>query len=358
MNTTRLQPITAGGKTLQVIEVLAKLARQMGQDAKLPTTRDLCKKMGISQSTLDAALDRLEFQGLLYRRQGSGIYVASMAHIRRIGLIVQQDSLEPGRGGMGNFDQLLLSFLRSECGRRDEMLTVYGFSPQHDVARFGPQQMELDAQSGRMDALIALGLDYPWPIKVPCVYLTPTDIPLYEPWVSLDYREMVAQGVRALVRAGCERIGLAYPSDPHNVNSIYCDAFQQALRAEGVVEDPLWLMPFEFDKVGLRMLEASRRFVWLWEESDVRPDGLLSMDDHYTAGLLHGAEVLGVRIPQDLMVASHANKGLDLFNGADVIRLEYDPAEVARVLLDTVDELLAGNEVKPALSILPQVFGA
>ncbi|MEI8195180.1 MAG: hypothetical protein WCI73_04660, partial [Phycisphaerae bacterium] len=48
-------------------------------------------------------------------------------------------------------------------------------------------------------------------------------------------------------------------------------------------------------------------------------------------------------------------KGLKLFDAAEVVRLEYDPAMVAQMLLQTVNEVLDGKPVKPLQEVPHQV---
>jgi len=47
----------------------------VGVDGKLPTERDLCARFGISRRAVRRALDALEAEGLVWRRQGKGTFV-------------------------------------------------------------------------------------------------------------------------------------------------------------------------------------------------------------------------------------------------------------------------------------------
>lgn len=61
----------------QVYEALKdEISSSLPPGAKMPTERALAQELGISRTTLRQALDRLERDGLLHRRQGDGTYVA------------------------------------------------------------------------------------------------------------------------------------------------------------------------------------------------------------------------------------------------------------------------------------------
>jgi DNA-binding LacI/PurR family transcriptional regulator len=354
-----IRPIPDGNKAVDASRMLERMARHIGPGNKLPTVRDLCKTMQISRYTMDAALNDLEAQGLLARKHGSGLYVTSLVQTRRIAFVVRRDIIESSKGAADS-THLIIDGLRAEGARRNTLLTCYSYDPNHDKEKFGLQPIEWDVQNGRVDGVIVGGLNATQgnPLQtlgIPCVVIS-GDVDHRAVQVRYDFPAMISKGAQALLQAGRRRVGLAYPVRANN--SAFGDSlelFRQSMREMGIEEDSRWLMPFSADEVRIRALEASRQFHRLWERPD-RPDALLSLDDQFTAGLLHAVEVLRVEIPGDLLVASHANKGLNLFDHHSVIRIEYDMGDIAARLLGALDDLIAGRKATPVQSVPPQVI--
>ena len=63
-----------------VCERLADLARQESDGDRLPTERELSARLGVSRSVVREAAQRLELQGLIEIRQGSGMKVVDKLH--------------------------------------------------------------------------------------------------------------------------------------------------------------------------------------------------------------------------------------------------------------------------------------
>ncbi len=63
-----------------VCERLADLARQEPDGDRLPTERELSARLGVSRSVVREAAQRLELQGLIEIRQGSGMKVVDKLH--------------------------------------------------------------------------------------------------------------------------------------------------------------------------------------------------------------------------------------------------------------------------------------
>lgn len=77
------------------------------------------------------------------------------------------------------------------------------------------------------------------------------------------------------------------------------------------------------------------------------PDLFLFTDDHCAQGGLLALAVAGVRIPEDVAVVTHANKGLGPVWGKPLARLEMDAAAHARALSNAIGVFLATGDFPP-----------
>ena len=77
------------------------------------------------------------------------------------------------------------------------------------------------------------------------------------------------------------------------------------------------------------------------------PDAIFFYDDYLAAGGLIALAATGLRVPEDIRVATLANKGLGPVWFKPLTRLEYDPVENARLIGNYVLKLLAGKKATP-----------
>ena len=80
-----------------------------------------------------------------------------------------------------------------------------------------------------------------------------------------------------------------------------------------------------------------------WIKASPRPDGLLVASDVIFKGIWYGVMELGIRVPDELALISHSNKGLRPMMHMPLTALEVDPQEIAK---KSFDDFLARLEGK------------
>jgi DNA-binding LacI/PurR family transcriptional regulator len=326
---------------------------------KLPSIRELSVTMGASVSTLTGALEELENQNLVYRRHGVGIFV-SPARVRSIWLLCDSQFFSQGHSP---FWDVLVQQARIRALQNNEQLSMHFTLPHGLPDATLHHALVEEIRAGRVHGIIGIGLNHSvaeWILEQEVPF---TAFAGWAPYVvSLDATELVRQGVAALVNQGCRRIGFWKTSEslkadekPVPESSDPAHVFIQSLKAH-----QLPLVP-ELIKAAPRNLpdtgqdnSVSESFpeqvyrvaqeVFGTKKSDW-PDGIVITDDTMTQGALLAMARLGVRPGRDVMLASHANKGTSVLLGDEdnIIRLEYDPAEVVRKLFALLETLMDGN---------------
>jgi DNA-binding LacI/PurR family transcriptional regulator len=357
-----------GGKVEALAGQLRRIARERGPDGKMPTTREIRDALGVGMATLDNALSELEEQGVIYRKHGVGIFVSPRIHRKTVAVLMDASSfLAPG---ISPFWGMIWGFLvreaqaRAEQEERDEeyvfnLVTVPSAGSDTPL----PELLARGVEAGRVHAALGVGLTAEaadWLLRrgVPFVAFAGTS----NRRVVLDGRAVVREGVRALADHGCTRIGLWRPVPPYQavhlefiVHPEEIGAFGEALTERGLtlqsnlVRQSLHLIPHDGGKTTLTNQEQGFRLAMEvfgpGGEPVRRPDGIVSTDDMMTQGALAAFDRLGVRVGEDVRIATHANRGSHVLFGYEdrLARVEVDPEEIVRAMFAMLDRAFAGE---------------
>lgn len=315
------------------------------------TVLELQKAFGVSQATLDRALGELRREGILESRQGSGIYVARRAAIRHVGVFLGHDVFDPGKG---EFPLLMIRALRRVAEARGTVLRYY-LPPSNSP----PLEDQISSLKGDIAGRLVDGLII-WAVysvseeglPIPAVALGA--LPGFTHVVQLDTVSMVKLAADALLRCGCRRIAMLKGGWPSRGDRVM-RCLRDAAAAAGATVHPEWVLDLGGRSSQESAATGARQFEAIWRSRPEKPDGLISCDDYATTGALNVLQRLGGVAGRDLMVATHANRGSRLFDGAPVIRIEYDPDDVAAALLNGVDAMIDGRNGRRAAWIRPRV---
>jgi len=329
----------SGSKIEATAKRLREMAEQVGPDSRLPSVRELISSLEVSQSTLMAALQRLESQGVLRRRQGSGIFAAPAKPTGQFLIIIDPLLMI----APSPFWSMLLHDLTACFSAKPGEASLYFASPgpidpntllaSADL----PQELWAGLQAGRYRGAITIGLTESLIHQIEDSGIRVTAFAGFSlSHVRLALLEACQIGVAELVALGCRRIML--------YNTPYVpmqEAFMAAISMHGV-ED--CLLPVSEPYVDGRLenirvtemitpgIRAGREIARM--PAAERPDGIVSLEDMFTSGFLSALNEHGLAPGRDIQVATYSNVGspvLETWSGK-LIELMFSTADIAKAL--------------------------
>jgi DNA-binding LacI/PurR family transcriptional regulator len=348
-------------KTARVTECLRQLAEEAGPDAKLPTYLELLDTLSVSRTTLNAALDELEGQRVIYRRHGVGIFTAAQRQSPTVALVC--NPLYYRGKNHSPFWDVLLAGARERAALGDYSCEVHFCVRREPEALPFSDNLLHTLRSGHVQAVLGVGMN-----RAVSSWLKDNGIPYVsfggpgDWYVGVDRSSVIQEGVRVLAEQDCKDLALVSPIIPHRQYSpdeaeweIKTEIFRMALEQHRLPFAPhrlalSWdLVAGRSQMTTLSHQEQGHRAVHqLFADAARRPDGVLFTDDVAALGGLAALRELRLRPGLDVRVATHANRGTPLLaQYEDVItRLEVDSDALIDTLFSAVAQLAAGE--KPA----------
>ena len=323
---------------------LLDLAHQLGPDAKMPTVRTLREDLNVSQATLDAALDRLEVQNVVVRRQGSGVYVSPGLRLRNVVLLCNPHFFL--HHGASPFWEMLVDQIRDSAERNETRLSLQFLHPYNEdemQSQSDPKAIPITLQeeikSGAINGVITINV-----FHSTARWIESHGVPVVafagaaEYIIAQSQAGLIQMGVAALARQGCKRIlPWFFADDAYPV-------YRGAMLAHALT--PMPAMPLTDFAAPKSLVAFVQSFEWAMRllVTDI-PDAILFTDDMHAQSVLMAMHRLGLRAPKDVRIATHANAGSTALLGwhHEITRMEYDPAEIVRYLFETLDALMNGE---------------
>jgi DNA-binding LacI/PurR family transcriptional regulator len=352
MKTTTLKP-SLWRKQEPLEEALLAMAMELGAGSKMPPVRTICTDFGVSTSTLDPVLRRLELRGTILREHGRGVFVTDRVDHKTIGVVFGGDIFSPS---FSPFWSLLLQAARE--------LTADGpFVPRAylDIAEGGGglgshAQLIEDLETRRLDGVLLFA---PAPDHDQFDELGSCGVPLVcfgdgkdGNWsVAIDWEPLLMQAGAELARLGCRHVGLLAPPAHRAVLE---EAFREA-GAEGVRIDD-WSYETWANVIpgaGSRENCAHRLTGRMIAEQATNPlpEALISLGDTATRGAITALLQTGFQSGRDIRIVTAENKGSPVLDpyAADITRIAIDPRECMQAALGMLETLMAGGtpEVNP-----------
>lgn len=359
------RPLKPDTRAQALYTELRALAYEKGPEAKLPTVREILRQYGTSQATINDALAELESHHIVYRRQGSGIFVSPTIHRKHFSIILDASFFE--LPNISPFWHILWGHVFKQAQLRSmagNSFDVHMALPWQDQPTGHLPSLKPLLHAGHVTAILHIGLQNPT-----LEWLDQQGVPAIgfasdHQMVETDRDQQIRLSVEALAARGCRTIGFwsvvsQYRLLPNNrPNSA---AFTSALHEHGLPVDERQiktnahlLHPVGESYTQEQETHQQQGYRTAYEVFDdpahPRPDGIVINDDMMTSGALSALHRLGVRPGQDVLIASHANVGSPMLFGYQdqLLLVEVDPAEIVDALFDLLDRALAGQPLPPA----------
>ena len=300
-------------KYKQLVETLKSsiLSGKYGNSNPFPSVRSLIRRHGLSNTTVLRALDELVKQGLIFRKQGAGTFVAGRATARKIGLIVPgiavTDFFKPI---MSEINRLAheadyeLHFGEVWSGVREERTAQAMELAERFVAEnfAGVIYEPLTGPAG--DAVNPVILKMFERNKIPVVLLDCDIVPFPERsrWdvVGINDIEAGARIAKHLISAGARNIHFLVGKIGPNTYRNRIDGAELALKSAGVrMSGSGNVLHAEPDD-----LKSLKRYL---KRQKTPPDAFICSNDAIAAMFKKTLEAAGLNVPQDVMLTGFAD---------------------------------------------------
>lgn len=348
-----IHPTRVPDRIAQILEREIQVKGLTGK--RLGSVRELATRFSVSTTTLSQALAILTSQGLIERRHGSGTYVCDRQARQHVAVLMNMDLSHP---------RASYFWTRTTHQLRERFLTD-GFRVKVYLGRYSPDEpapeitcadFEEDLRNGKLCGVVALYSveDKAWIARllasgVPVV--GPTDDYPYS--VQVEGGHLVRRGTEILLQHGRCRIAYLGWQGFRTREDLYWPSFVEVMKkAKASIEEDWVRRDLHPTQPGAGWEE----FREIWSNRSKRPDGLLVTDDVLFRDVATAVLEQRVRVPEELLIVTHANKGSDIIYPFPVVRLQFDPDEFARETAAMLVALMRHQKVvKPSIHVPFQV---
>lgn len=344
----------------QQVEMMLREAMRLGRWSvgdKLPSEEKLLEEFEVSRTTLRDALNSLANENIIYRKHGSGTYMAKDISTASIAIVATGDIISSNEGFfhramMENARKLIESaqyrtIMSMSLGSTyDEMvssmpifngsvmndivgiLSSTGFAlPEHIISKYGIKIVTID-----------FGL------------------PLGDYSVVIDYAHMTHLAVDLLHMHGYDDFAIMH-MDSTGFPSMNIEARMHnelyRLMKNAVNNDESRLIPVKWSSDYSNAYEAFKK----WWDQPNRPNAIFFYDDALCDVAIRGIMELGISVPDDLAIITNRNVGRNFNYPVPLTGVGFDPTLVASTAWNMLFNLLNKRPVpEPVIYIPAQII--
>jgi GntR family transcriptional regulator of arabinose operon len=325
------EPVARGQKARHLADELRRgIAGLRWPGGKLPTEQQLADEQGVSLNTVRRAVDLLVQDGLVYRRQGSGMYIADQVVGPLVGVAVPSMTYY--------YPRIIVGIERELAEHGGQMMlrsTEWDQAEEHKALEslvnagvagliVAPDEPVHDQDFGLPVVLVERGLEDPATVHE---------------FVGSNHAAGARAAVNHLKSLGHTRIGYLERTGPHTAPQVYAGLKDDVVMTRAVQR---W-----------SSADADRFLEDLLEE---RVTGVICFADREANLLLTAALTRGIAVPQQLSIISYDDEVADL---SDVPLTAVSPAksEVGRLAVNVLRARLKDPEApRQQISLVPRLI--
>ena len=318
---------------------------------RLPNRADLEKRFDASPATLQNAFHALIEEGFVTPAGRKGTFVAQHPpHLSRYALLFESAR---GKPDWSNYHTALLNeaaVIETQAHRR---IVPYFDMRSAPVSRDYAMLLD-DLAEKRVAGILATSKDslphalFPKMENTPCVALNAT--PFHPGIQTVKFggpHGFIEPALDHLIARGRLRVAfvLATGMNPERESQI-----MELLRSRGIAANPRWIQC-------IHPAEArwAANLAWLFFsiESNLRPDGVVIMDDNLVECFCAGLVAAGVRVPAEVEIVAHCNFPYPVPGVLPITRLGYDLHGVLSHGLTMIDRRRKGEALESHTVVRP-----
>jgi DNA-binding LacI/PurR family transcriptional regulator len=323
-----------------------------GESLRLEPEAKLAKRFSVSIVTLRNALLRLELEGLIERTPGRGTYIKATASERKSKLkhVAIATGLDVFKPRVSYYYLGLVQQLRHIFAQHAIRTSLY-VRPSFAVhdGPFGHIAELLEAVEEDTVCAVAL-IGFIADEQMNTIF-SQHNIPVvgeneHFPFsVYSDWKDIGRDGAHYLIEDGRRKLAFIGRFERERGKEPYptmAGGFRAELEQHGIPVHEEWLrcdLTDEHDAAGLQ------QFRELWKARDEKPDGLIVADDMHFPDVAAAIQELRIKVPEDLMVVTHYNKGSRMRIPFPAALIQFDPAAQANAMAEIILNLLDGKQV-------------
>lgn len=313
---------------------------------KLPEPIKISARLGVSETTVKLTLARLASEGVVERKQKLGTFVAEAEQTGTIVVLAREQRI---LSTTGHFYKSLLNEARTYLeghGYKVVLVLGHGDTPEkfYDSIHLTEKPfcnrvvgilslIELCELQSRIDQAGMHSVSI-----VPGGLVGTTDH--YS--VITDYRQLLQIGVDELKHRGYDDFALMYGMPMESEEGVLFNRKMDELRREAVDYDESRLIsvPFSWDHRNVCQV-----FKDYWKGTR-RSRAIFFLDDALFDVASRAFPELGIHIPDDLAIITHANTDSFFHTSVEMTRIEFDPRSIVISACEILNDSIEGKEIE------------